>query len=196
MPRRRGRTGADRSLEEIAQRLRTDGRRPYIIHLSLGHPPLGALGYVVAAQEILAQIAESSFTIDEIIVASGSGATHACLLFGLRSSGSIIPVKGICVRRSKDLQYQRIVMHCAAIAKLLKITNPVCNDDLELSDDNLAPGYGKINDAVLEAVKLSAHQEGLILNPVYTGRAMAGFIQLARQTNQEKPCRLFTLALL
>ena len=87
-------------------------------------------------------------------------------------------------------------MHCAAIAKLLKITNPVCNDDLELSDDNLAPGYGKINDTVLEAIKLSAHQEGLILDPVYTGRAMAGFIQLARQTNQEKPCRLFTLALL
>ena len=188
--------GADRSLEEIAQRLRTNGRKPYIIHLSLGHPPLGALGYVVAAQEILAQIAESSFTIDEIIVASGSGATHAGLLFGLRSSGSIIPVKGICVRRTKDLQYQRIVMHCAAIAKLLKITNPVGNDDIELSDDNLAPGYGKINDTVLEAIKLSAHQEGLILDPVYTGRAMAGFIQLARQTNQEKPCRLFTLALL
>ena len=84
-------------------------------------------------------MAESSFTIDEIIVTSGSGATHAGLLFGLRSSGSIIPVKGICVRRSKDLQYQRIVMHCAAIAKDLKITNPVCNDDLKLSDDNLGP---------------------------------------------------------
>ena len=178
--------GADLRLEEIAHSLRADGRKPYIIHLSPEYPPLGALGYVVAAQEILSQIAESSFTIDEIVVASGSGATHAGLLFGLRSSGSIIPVKGVCVRRTKDLQYQRIVMHCAAIAKLLKITNPVCNGDIELSDDNLAPGYGKINDAVLEAIKLSALQEGLILDPVYTGRAMAGLIQRARQTNQKK----------
>jgi len=178
--------GADRNLEEIAQTLRSEGKNPYIIHLGAEHPPLGALGYVVAANEILMQIAESNLTIDEIVVASGSGATHSGLLFGLRSIGSSIPVKGICVRRVKDLQRMRIVNHCQEIANLLKMDNPVSNDDVEISDDQLAPGYGQLNDSVFEALKLSAHHEGLILDPVYTGRSMAGFIQRAREVNQQK----------
>jgi len=178
--------GADRNLEEIAQTLRAEGKNPYIIHLGAGHPPLGALGYVVAAQEIMTQAAKSNVTIDEIVVASGSGATHAGLLFGLRALGSFIPVKGICVRRTKDLQHQRIVNHCQAIANLLQMSNPVRNDDVEISDDQLAPGYGQLNDAIFEAMQMAAHHEGLILDPVYTGRSMAGFIQRAREADQQK----------
>jgi len=178
--------GADRNLEEIAQTLRADGKNPYIIHLGAGHPPLGALGYVVAAEEIMTQLAESNLSIDEVVVASGSGATHAGLLFGLRALESSIPVKGICVRRAKDLQHKRIVNHCQAIANLLEMDNPVINDDVEVSDNQLAPGYGQMNDAVSEAMQMAAHHEGLILDPVYTGRSMAGFIQRARESNQQK----------
>ena len=178
--------GADRNLEEIAQTLRADGKNPYIIHLGAGHPPLGALGYVVAAEEIMTQLAESNLSIDEVVVASGSGATHAGLLFGLRALESSTPVKGICVRRAKDLQHKRIVNHCQAIANLLEMNNPVINDDVEISDNQLAPGYGQMNDAVSEAMQMAAHHEGLILDPVYTGRSMAGFIQRARESNQQK----------
>jgi D-cysteine desulfhydrase/L-cysteate sulfo-lyase len=84
--------GADKRLGEIADGLRQSGRRPYVIPLAPGHPPLGALGYVVAAHELARQIADTGLEIDEIVVASGSGNTHAGLLFGLRALGSGIPV--------------------------------------------------------------------------------------------------------
>jgi D-cysteine desulfhydrase/L-cysteate sulfo-lyase len=177
--------GADQQLETIAAQLREQGKKPYVIHLSAGHPPLGALGYVVAAVEIIDQIKQDGLSIDEIVVASGSGATHSGLLFGLRAMANSIPVKGICVRREKELQRPRIVSRCQEIADLLGIDNPVRVSDIELDDDVLAPGYGKINAAVLEAIQLAAHNEGLILDPVYTGKAMAGFLERARQsTNQ------------
>lgn len=177
--------GADRRLEEIADDLRAKGKKPYVIHLGQGHPPLGALGYVVAAREIITQINELDISFDDITVASGSGATHAGLLFGLRALGCTIPIKGICVRRSRDLQYPRIKGHCHKIAKLLQMENPVDNDDINVNDDALAPGYGRINDAVIEAIKLSAHCEGIILDPVYTGRTMAGFLSHVRQRSRE-----------
>ena len=77
--------GADLQLERIANELRDTGRKPYIIYLSQGHPPLGALGYVVAADEIARQVIALGIRFDTIVVASGSGATHAGLLFGLRA---------------------------------------------------------------------------------------------------------------
>ena len=172
--------GADRRLEMIAGELRETGRKPFVIHLGPDHPPLGALGYVVAARELVAQFEESGAAFDEIVVASGSGATHAGLLFGLRALQCAVPVTGICVRRAKDLQRPRIANHCRELAKLLDIDSPVSDADIRIEDDVLAPGYGKMNDAVIEAIKLTAHQEGIILDPVYTGRTMAGFLIRAR----------------
>ncbi len=175
--------GADRNLETIADSLREKGREPYVIHLGPGHPPLGALGYVLAAREIVGQLAESGLGIDEIIVASGSGATHSGLLVGLRALGCRIPVHGICVRRARDLQYPRLVERCAEVAAILGIENPVLGDDIRLDDDVLPPGYGKVNDRVLDAIRQSAHCEGLILDPVYTGRTMAGCLNRARSAS-------------
>lgn len=175
--------GADRQLETIAETLRGEGRKPYVIHLGPGHPPLGALGYINAAREIIEQINTGGLSIDRIVVASGSGATHCGLLFGLNALGSPIPVTGICVRRAKHLQRPRIIDRCREIAALLGIDNPVSDGDIVLNDDDLAPGYGKMNEAVLEAIRLTAHNEGIILDPVYTGRAMAGFLRLVRQTS-------------
>lgn len=173
--------GADQNLEDIAEDLRAQGKKPYVIHLGAGHPPLGSLGYVDAARELVEQFDKTGAMFDEIIVASGSGATHAGLLFGLRALGCSVAVKGICVRRSEELQRLRIVGLCQKIAELLGIENPVSDHDIDINDDVLAPGYGKMNDAVLEAIKLTAHCEGIILDPVYTGRTMAGFLSRARQ---------------
>jgi len=177
-------SGADRSLEEIAAELRDAGRRPYIIRLAPGHPPLGALGYVVAAQELLHQIAEGKFFVDEIFVASGSGATHAGLLFGLRALGSPIRVTGSCVRRDITSQRVRISDTCSGIAKLLEIESPVKDDDISLTDDFLAPGYGKTNEETSKAIVLGARTEALMLDPVYTGKAMAAMIHHASLANE------------
>ena len=178
--------GADRRIGEIADSLRAEGRTPYVIPLAPGHPPLGALGYVVAANELLNQINERNLTIDEIVVASGSGATHSGLLYGLRALGSNIPVTGICVRRAADLQIERIGNTCDGIAALLKTDTKLAGDDIRLNDAFLAPGYGQLNDATREALRLGAQKEGLILDPVYSGKAMAGFIDRARNLDESK----------
>lgn len=178
-------TGADKNLGEIATDLRGKGRTPYVIPLAPGHPPLGALGYVVAAKEILNQMAERNLSIDRIFVASGSGATHSGLLFGLRALGSAIPVTGVCVRRKASLQVDRIRQTCDGIARLLQVDNCVDDDDICLTDAFLAPGYGKINDPTAEAIILGAQKEGLILDPVYSGKSMAGTIDGARSAKEQ-----------
>jgi len=176
--------GADKSLGVIAETLKQKGRVPYIVPLAPGHAPLGALGYVLCAQEILEQQAEQGIKIDEIVVASGSGHTHGGLLFGLRALGSSIPVKGICVRRSAEQQGPRVTSRCQEIADLLGIENPVRAEDVEVDDTFLAPGYGHANNEVMQAILVAARTEALMLDPTYTGKSMAGF--MARASQAEK----------
>ncbi len=177
--------GADRQLGEIAEGLRQEGRKPYIIPLAPGHAPLGALGYVVAAREILQQIEETGLQVDEFFVPSGSGATHGGFLFGLRALGCQVPVTGICVRRNAELQKPRIEKRCQEIAELLGIDNPVPDADVVVDDTFLAPGYGRASEVVLEAIRQAARSEALILDPVYSGKTMAGFIDAAKRREGE-----------
>ncbi len=178
--------GADANLQAIAAELRGSGKQPYIIPLAPGHPPLGALGYVRTAAEILDQLADAHYQIDEIVVASGSGNTHAGLLFGLRALDSDITVIGACVRRDRETQLARITTRCQEIAALLKTQSPVQRRDIQLTDDTFAPGYGHLNDATHQAISLCARFEGLLLDPVYTGKSMAACIQRAREGDPSK----------
>ncbi len=178
--------GADRRLGEIAAELKASGRRPYIIPLAPGHKPLGALGYVVAARELLAQMRDWDLTFDEIVVPSGSGNTHAGLLFGLRALGCAITVTGVCVRRAASLQHDRIAGRCRDIADLLGLEPMVGDDDVRLIDESFYPGYGQLNEPTLRAIESAARCEGLILDPVYTGKAMAGLIQRASEGDPER----------
>lgn len=178
--------GADANLRLIAEQLGEAGKKPYIIPLAPGHPPLGALGYVRAAGEILDQLADTHYPIDEIVVASGSGNTHAGLLFGLRALDSDIAVTGVCVRRNRKAQLARITTRCQEIAALLETESPVQRQDIQLTDDTFAPGYGHLNDATHEAISLCARLEGLLLDPVYTGKSMAACLKLAGDTGKNK----------
>lgn len=173
--------GADANLATIADGLRAEGRRPYVIHLAPGHPPLGALGYVVAARELIGQAADLGQRFDAIVTASGSGATHAGLLFGLRALGDATPVLGVCVRRDAGVQRDRIIGRCAEIAGLLETANPVAPGDVRLDESHLAPGYGLAGEATRDAVLLAARTEALMLDPVYTGKSMAGAMDEARR---------------
>lgn len=178
-------SGADRQIEKLAADLRNAGRKPYIIHLAPGHPPLGALGYVVAAKEILNQIDENGLIVDEIFVGSGSGATHGGLLFGLRALGSSISVTGVCVRRQVELQKVRISETCDGVASLLDLESKIIPDDIKLTDSFLAPGYGLPGPATLDAIVLGARTEGLMLDPVYTGKAFAALVDHAKTAQKE-----------
>ena len=171
--------GADRRVREIGEELRGKGRTPYVIPLAPGHPPKGALGYVLAAEELLDQLTDQDLDVGEIVVPSGSGHTHGGLLFGLRALGSKIPVTGVCVRRDAAAQRPRIAARVAEIAELLGIAPVVAEDDIRLLDDFLAPGYGQLNEPTLEAMSRAARREALILDPVYSGKTMAGFLARA-----------------
>ena len=177
--------GADRRIREIGQKLEDEGRTPYVIPLAPGHAPLGALGYVDCAREIIEQANAADLEFDEVVVASGSGHTHAGMLFGLQALGSGAKVTGICVRRDATRQLDRIRSRCTEIAGLLDIESPVKDTDINLLDDFLAPGYGQLNSPTVEAMQLAARLEALILDPTYTGKAMAGFLHLARQRSAD-----------
>ena len=178
--------GADNHLRKLAEELRIAGKKPYIIPLAPGHPPLGALGYVRAAGEILEQLADADYRVDEIVVASGSGNTHAGLLFGLRTMGSSINVTGACVRRDRQAQLARITARCQEIAELLEIKSPVQLQDIQLTDHSFAPGYGQLNDVARDTIHLCARLEALLLDPVYTGKSMATCIQRARDCGPDQ----------
>ncbi|MES2208239.1 MAG: D-cysteine desulfhydrase family protein [Pseudomonadota bacterium] len=162
--------GADLQLAEIATKLTARGRRPFIIPLGPNHLPYGSLGYIRCSGELLRQ----TDTFDHLVLGSGSGQTHAGMLFGLRARGWNGKVIGICVRRAAAAQRSRISGHCEKIAAMLGIPNPVNDSDIELHDDVLHPGYGVINSFVANAIKDCARLEGLFIDPVYTGRVMAG----------------------
>ncbi len=175
--------GADAAAQAIADGLRAKGRCPYMVPLALGHPPLGALGYVLAAAEIVAQLQASNTKIDAVVIASGSGFTHAGLLFGLRAMGQTMDVYGVCVRRNADAQFQRISAHCRGLSEMLGLGEIVADKDIKPYDGVLAPGYGQLNPATADAIILAARCEGLFLDPPYTGKVMAGLIDLvAEQT--------------
>lgn len=177
---------ADKNLDEIASDLIKEGMRPYPIHLSPTDSPLGALGYVNAAIEILNQIEELSLDIGEIVVASGSGNTHAGLLFGLRALGSLIPVTGVCVRRKREPQHERIKKICSNIANLLVLPQYVKETDINLTDWILDPGYGHLNNETVEAIGLCGKLEGIVVDPVYSGKSMAVCINKARNKKDDK----------
>jgi len=185
-------SGADAALEALAEQLTSDGRRPYVIHLAPVHPPLGALGYVVCAAEIVAQSKTEEVKIDRFVVASGSAATHTGLLFGLRALGCQTPVIGACVRRDAEVQAARVKQRCADLADLLGISNPVPAEDVILSDAHFAPGYGRYGDSVAEAIRLAARSEALLLDPVYTGKSAAEFISQVRANPGETHCLIHT----
>ncbi len=161
--------GADAALHAKADELATQGRRPYVIHLSEGHPPLGALGYVDAAHEILDEHAD----FDTFVVASGSGSTHAGLLAGLRGAGSNARVIGSCVRRAKSEQSARIARVTGRLQDLYPGAAAVRPDDIEIWEGAFAPGYGKLGGPARTAIEMMAQYEGLILDPVYTAKSFA-----------------------
>ena len=172
--------GADAALGELAAELTAKGRHPYIIPLSPSNPPLGALGYVAAAAELVEQMPDLSELVDAIVVPSGSSLTHSGLLVGLRALDQRVPVLGICVRRDAVSQRERVGRKCAEVATLLGSEGIIADDDVQVFDDVLAPGYGRLNDEVFEAITMTARTEALYLDPTYTGRTMAGLIALAR----------------
>ena len=147
-----------------------------------GSNPTGCLGYAQAALELALQLERARLRLDAIVVAVSTGGTLAGLLVGLEALGLSIPVIGIGVYAS-SAQVAPGIRDLAAKTSARLGTPAVPDARLDLRDDWLGPGYGLPTDDLREAVSLAARCEGLLLDPVYTGKAMAGLISLRRQGN-------------
>lgn len=161
----------DQQLADLATRLEAQGFRPYIIPVG-GSSALGALGYVESALEIVQQC-EGAVALSSVVVASGSAGTHAGLAVGLEQLMPQVELIGVTVSRSREQQLPKVVGLQQAVAHSLDV---VAQQPITLWDDYFAPGYARTNEAGLAAIKLLAQLEGIVLDPVYTGKAMAGLI--------------------
>lgn len=170
----------DEELERVAEAVRARGGQPFIMPIG-GSTPTGALGYVGCAHEILQQTEAMGIVIDAIVHCTGSGATQAGLLVGLAGAGADIPVIGISVAEPREVIEPRVRELTAETARKVGLRVPPVPDHVEVLDDYVGPGYGLPSEAMREAVDLSARLDGLLLDPVYSGKAMAGLIGLVRQ---------------
>ena len=167
------------AMQTMAGDLEASGRKGYIIPGG-GSNALGALGYVACAEEILAQTFEQGLRLDHIVCASGSAGTHGGLLMGLLGNNAQIPVTGVNVRRPRAEQERNVHTLAADVARLLNIETPP-REAVTALDEWVGPGYSLPTQAMIDAVRLLAREEGVLLDPVYTGKAMAGLIDLVRR---------------
>ncbi len=170
-------TGADAALHARAEELKAQGRKPYVIHLGLNHPPLGALGYVAAGQELNDQMPD----FDSVVVPSGSGATHGGLLTGLVLEENASTVFGVCVRRDRDKQSARMLTVLQKLADLLETDAAPLQDRINVLDEALLPGYGKLSHKTHAALEKMARAEGIFLDPVYTAKTFSGLLHLVNE---------------
>lgn len=169
-----------REMEFTAGELREKGGRPYIIPGGASNP-LGALGYVACAEEILAQAFQEGLRIDRVVCASGSAGTQAGLLAGFWGNNSGIPVVGINVSRPKEAQEELVWALAKETAQLAGCTGQIPREEVLCFGDYVGPGYSIPTREMVEAVELVARTEGILLDPVYTGKAMAGLVDLVRK---------------
>jgi D-cysteine desulfhydrase len=156
------------------------GRKGYALPGG-GSNSLGALGYAACAQELVHQAFDLGLKPDALIVASGSAGTHAGLVAGLHALGVGLPVLGISVRRPRLEQEGNVHRLATQTASLLNFATPVAMKAVQVDDRFVGAGYSLPTPGMIEAVRLLAAQEGVLLDPVYTGKAMAGLLKVIRE---------------
>lgn len=180
LSKRPGGADMDAEMADLADQLRRQGRAPYIIPGG-GSNEIGALGYVDAALEIVEQAGTMNLRIDHIVHATGSTGTQAGLVTGLQASGSTIRLLGIGVRAPRPKQEENVFKLAQKVCKHIGQPSLVRRDHVVANCDYVGPGYGLPTDGMVEAVTMVARLEAILLDPVYSGKGMAGLIDLIRK---------------
>jgi L-cysteate sulfo-lyase len=173
-------TDMDAACAGLAEELRERGGKPYYIPGG-GSNAVGALGYVNAALELLQQANDLGLRIDCVVHGTGSTGTQAGLVCGLEGANAGIDVLGISVRRPAAAQEEAVYHTASATADYVGIRSGLERARVRANGDYIGPGYGVPTAATIEAIRLAALHEGLLLDPVYSGKAMAGLIDLCRK---------------
>ncbi len=168
------------AMQKVAEELAREGRKGYVIPGG-GSNAIGATGYAACAQEIQGQLFRMGLDIHRVVTASGSTGTHAGLVTGFWGCSMNIPVVGINVSRDKEVQEEMVFELVGKLSARLGLANAVPRLAVTCFGDYWRPMYSVPNRQMVEAVTLLAQTEGILLDPVYTGKAMAGLIDLSRK---------------
>lgn len=174
------------AMQDLAAQLRKQGHRPYVIPGG-GSNAIGALGYVACAQELLQQSFDMGLRIDHVVHATGSAGTQAGLVAGFAASNSAVPVYGIGVRAPRAQQEENVWKLALATLDYMGVPESVLDrSDVVANSDYVGQGYGIATDAMIEAIQLAARADAILLDPVYSGKGMAGLIDLIRKGHFKK----------
>ena len=168
-----------------ADELTAAGQKPYIIPGGASNT-IGATGYAACAEEMMTQLNDMRLKINHIVVPSGSAGTHAGMVVGMTGVNGNIPISGVNVSRVKNVQEDIVYKLAVDTAKRLDIKGGVTREDIVCFDQYVGPGYSIPTDAMVEAVKLFAKNEAILLDPVYSGKTAAGLIDIVRKGHFSK----------
>ena len=181
------------ALEAKAEKLKTQGERPYIIPGG-GSNAVGALGYVSTAIELIHQLNQLQLVPTHLVHATGSTGTQAGLLAGITATNSNLPVLGISVRAEKLKQEENVYKLTRATLEHLGLSaDLITRDKVVANSDYVGEGYGIPTASMIEAVELLARTEGILLDPVYSGKGFAGLVDLIRQGHFSKDDKVIFL---
>ncbi len=180
-----GGTDMNAAMAKLADELRAKGQKPYVIPGG-GSNALGALGYVVCALELVDQFTTQGLDVSCLVHATGSAGTQAGLVAGFEGTRSQIPVLGIGVRAAKEAQETNVYNLAVKTAELLGVPGAVSRASVMANCDYVGGGYGVPTPGMVEAVTMLARLEGILLDPVYSGKGMAGLIDLCRKGHFKK----------
>jgi L-cysteate sulfo-lyase len=172
-------TDMSAAMEEVAAELRAAGKRPYIIPGG-GSNAIGALGYVDCAFELMTQANREGIVIDHVVHATGSAGTQAGLAVGLGMTNARIPLLGIGVNVAQDAQEEKVWKLVEETAAFVGAPGCVGREDIVANCNYVGDGYGIPTAGMVDAVRLLARLEGLLFDPVYSGKGLAGLIDLVR----------------
>jgi D-cysteine desulfhydrase family pyridoxal phosphate-dependent enzyme len=181
--------GHDRqtTVDRIVKEEKAKGLNPYVVSVggsSVGGSmtePLGAIAYAAAFEETYRQARESGFKIDHVVLATGSGGTQAGLVVGAKAIAPDVQIVGIAISGPSASVKASVANIANETARVLDLEHSFTAEDIIVFDDYIGEGYGKMNTAHAEAIALTAREEGILLDPVYTGKAMAGTIDLIKK---------------
>ena len=177
---RPGGTDMNAELGVVAEQMQAAGRKPFAIPGG-GSNATGALGYVDAAQELMSQADSMGLRIDHLVHATGSAGTQAGLIVGLKGINAQVPLLGIGVRAPKPKQEENVYNLAVATAEKLGVHGVVQREDVVANTDYVGEGYGIPTPGMVEAIEMFARLEGVLLDPVYSGKGAAGLIDLCRK---------------
>ena len=170
----------DNYIEDEAERLRGKGESPYMIRRG-GVSSLGCIGYVSAAVEICSQLQNLNLNPDILLCATGCGVTQAGLLVGFKLMGLNCRLYGITVSRTRDECIAYIKQLINETEDVLGLDSRVKNDEIFVFDEYIGEGYSVPTSEGIDAIRLVAQTEGIFLDPIYTGKAMAGLTDLVKK---------------